>query len=346
MNSYEIAKKIHNDSIMSVILRKYREEDPISVRFSPSRTYYVDVGKGSDSPGAGTLMRPFKTLQYAHDTINVNVDSVESQVEIHIAPGVYEEDLVVTKNNLFWTNGFSPRAQGLVSLYGTITINITSGLSNPFSILTAFRGIKIQNGDATKTALNIISTQQSRYLFYDLNIFSDGRCINNSSPNTIFLYDCIINLGLLNSADDCVYFSNGVLNARDSEFYSRGTGHIIDIQQTATLRTNRCIIENELSGAVSSLINIENNGYNLGSNLSQISLSYIGTSAIGEAITMNNDIIPDPFKQPLFMAFSSTNVQGTNRFDGTGTILTFQNVSLPLSATGNGGITVSAQTGF
>lgn len=328
---------------MSVVLRKYREEDPISVRFSPSRTYYVDAGKGSDSPGAGTLMRPFKTLQYAHDTINVDVDSIEAQVEIHIAPGVYEEDLVVTKNNLFWTNGFSPRAQGLVSLYGTITINITSGFSDPFSILTAFRGIKIQNIDETKTALNIISTQQSRYLFYDLNIFSEGRCIHNSSPNTIFLYDCIINFDSSSSTDDCVYFSNGVLNARDSEFYRKGTGHIINIQQTAILRTNRCIIDNKQTdvGSVSSVINIDNNGSNL-SDASQLSLTYIATSVPGEAITLNNDSVT----QPIFMAFSSTNVQGSNRFDGTGQIYTFQNVSFPFSATGNGGITVSAQSGF
>ena len=327
---------------MSNCLRRYREEDPISVSFAPSRTYYVDVGKGSDTPRSGTLMRPFKTLQYAHDTIDVDVDSIEAQVEVHIAPGIYEEDLVITKNNLFWTNGFSPRAQGLVSLYGTITINITSGLNDPFNILTAFRGIKIQNGDATKTALNIISTQQSRYLFYDLNIFSSGRCINNSSTNTIFLYDCIINLGSSSSTDDCVYFSNGVLNARDSEFYCRGTGHIINIQQTATLRTNRCVIENEKSsGTISSLMNIDNSGYTT-SQLSQLSLTYIGTSATGEAVTLNNNTVT----QPIFMAFSSTNVQGTNRFNGTGTILTFQNVSFPLSVTGNGTITVSAQTGF
>jgi hypothetical protein len=327
---------------MSTSLRRYREEDPISVRFSPSRTYYVDSVKGRNNPDAGTLMIPFKTLQYAHDTINVDVDSIESQVEIHIAPGIYEEDLVITKNNLFWTNGFSPRAQGLVSLYGTVTINITSGLSDPFSILTAFRGLKIQNTDASKTALNIISTKQSRYLFYDLNIFSSGRCINNSSPNTIFLYDCVINLGSSSSTDDCIYFSDGVLNARDCEMYHRGTGHIVNIQQSATLITNRCVIENSnSSGPVSSVINIDNSGYTT-SQLSQVSLSYIGTSSAGEAITLNNN----PVTQPLFMAFSSTNVKGTTRFDGTGTILTFQNVSLPLSATGNGSITVSAQVGF
>lgn len=339
---------------MSVILRGYREADPVSVRFTPSRTYYVDSLKGADQTDAGTFMKPFKTLQYAHDHIPVDTNNVEQQVEIHIAPGVYTEDLVITKNNLFWTNGFSPRAQGMVSIYGTVTYNITTGYSDRFNILSAMRGIKIDNGDSSKIGLNITSTKLARYLFYDLNIYSSGggTCLHNTSENTIYLYDCVINIGSSSSTHDAVLFTHGELNARDSEFYNAGTGHIINILDNANIRTNRCVIEtNRSTGATSSLVNINNlGGSSNPSTNSQFALTYFGSSgATGEALTILNN--KTEVSQVVLMALSSTNVQGTYRFSGNGVISTFQNVSLDGSTatdqtSGNPllGITISAMT--
>ena len=94
-------------------------------------------------------MRPYKTLQYAHDSIVV-ADGNDQQVLINVAPGVYTETLTITKSNLFWKGDVgATRASGLVSLYGNIVINVTTGPSDAFNRVVGFQGfrpVNIKNG--------------------------------------------------------------------------------------------------------------------------------------------------------------------------------------------------------
>lgn len=322
---------------MTSVPRRYPEINTYAAAYHPTRTYYVSTD-GVDQTNAGSFMRPFKTLQYAHDHISV-ADGNEQQVLINVAPGVYTETLTITKSNLFWKGDVGAnRASGLVSLYGNIVINVTTGPSDAFNRVVGFQGFKIQESDAATPAISVLSTQLARHLFYDMYCFSSGiSFVVNVSSNPIYIYNSIFQIGSGSSTADCVVASgSGGIIMTDSEVYSVSTGNLINVSGSARLALNRCILENSCATTPSALIK-----YTSSYATSTVALTTITTAkqaaavelATGKVLTLANNII------------SVGGLGGTIRFtspSASGIIASNgQNSSVAGTATGNNNITVT-----
>jgi hypothetical protein len=326
---------------MTSVPRRFPEINTYAAAYHPNRTYYVSPD-GVNQTNAGSFMRPYKTLQYAHDSIVV-ADGNEQQVLINVAPGVYTETLTITKSNLFWKGDVgATRASGLVSLYGNIVINVTTGPSDAVNRVVGFQGFKIQESDASIAAISVQSTQLARHLFYDVYCFSSGTSFfTNVSSNPLFIYNSIFQIGSGSSSSDCIIASgSGGIIMTDCEVYSVSTGHLINVSGSARLSLNRCILENSCATTPASLIK-----YTSSYPTSVVALTTITTSkqaaavelSAGKALTLANNII------------SVGGAGGTVRFtspSASGTILTnLQNSSVAGTAVGNLNVNV-VSSGF
>ena len=240
---------------MTSVPRRYPEINTYAAAYHPNRTYYVSPD-GVNQTNAGSFMRPYKTLQYAHDSIVV-ADGNDQQVLINVAPGVYTETLTITKSNMFWKGDVgATRASGLVSLYGNIVINVTTGPSDAVNRVVGFQGFKIDESNASNPAISVQSTRLARHLFYDVYCFSSGTSFfTNVSSNPLFVYNSIFQIGSGSSTSDCIIASgSGGIIMTDCEVYSVSTGHLINVSDSARLSLNRCILENSCATTPASLI--------------------------------------------------------------------------------------------
>lgn len=337
---------------MTANLRKYREIDPVATFYRPQRIYYVDP-TGTNTASSGTELKPFKTLQYAHNTIDVS-DRAENQVIVYIRPGVYSENLTITKVNVLW-RGLEPYSQlssGLVTLSGVVDINITTGNSDAFSILNGFQGIQFYNTSSSPN-VTLQSTKLSRNIFKTCKFYSEGGpCFLNTSSNDIVIDDCQMNLASPGSSNDCLKLTNGRIDLLESGIFTSGNGYTINCISEGVLRLNRCFVQNTYSAtSADSVINFDNSGSNITSKgPSQISITFIGSPSVSSTAAIELRQNTNPLSlQSINMGFSSTAVGSlsTKRFIGSGTFFSFSNVSAPLtSVTDDGSITVSTLTGF
>lgn len=318
---------------MTSVHRQYPEINTYAAAYHPTRTYYVSTD-GVDQTNAGSFMRPFKTLQYAHDHISV-ADGNEQQVLINVAPGVYTETLTITKSNLFWKGDVgATRASGLVSLYGNIVINVTTGPSDAFNRVVGFQGFKIQGSDAATPSISVLSTQLARHLFYDIYCFSSGTSFLSNISNNIYVYNSVFQIGSGSSTADCVVASgSGGIIMTDSEVFSVSTGHLINVSGSALLALNRCILENSCATTPSALIK-----YTSTYATSTVALTTITTGKQAAAVELDAGRV-------LTLANNIISVGGTIRFtspNASGIIASNgQNSSVAGTATGNNNIILS-----
>lgn len=238
---------------MTSVPRRYPEINTYAAAYHPNRTYYVSPD-GVNQTNAGSFMRPYKTLQYAHDSIVV-ADGNDQQVLINVAPGVYTETLTITKSNLFWKGDVgATRASGLVSLYGNIIINVTTGPSDAFNRVVGFQGFKIQESNASTPAISVQSTQLARHLFYDMFCFSSGTSFFTNISKNIYIYNSVFNSAGSSTADCVVVGGSGGIIMTDCEVLSVSTGHLVNVSDSALLTLNRCLLENSCATTPAALI--------------------------------------------------------------------------------------------
>jgi hypothetical protein len=339
---------------MSSVLRKYQdpddpELDPVATAYRPRRIYYIDIC-GTNTVSSGTELQPFRTLQYAHDTADIS-DRADNQVIMYIRPGVYSENLTITKVNILW-RGLEPYSQlssGLVTFSGVVDINITTGNSDPFSIFNGFQGIHFYNTSSSPN-VTLQSTKLSRNIFKTCKFYSeDGPCFLNTSPNNIVVDDCQMNLASSSSTNDCLKLTDGRIDLLESGIFTSGDGYSINCISEGVLRLNRCFVQNtNASSSAGAVINFDNSGSTItAKGPSQISVTFIGSSSTStSAMNLRQDKTPTEL-QFINMGFSSTAVGSTNRFIGTGQIYSFSNVSaLSTGSTDDGTIDLTPLPGF
>ena len=331
---------------MTTNLRRYREQDPVATSYRPQRIYYVDPS-GTNTSSSGSELKPFRTLQYAHDTINVS-DQAENQVIIYIRPGVYSENVAITKVNMLW-RGLEPYSQlssGLVTLSGTVDINITTGNSDAFSILLGFQGIQFYNKSSSPN-VTLRSTKLSRNIFKTCKFYSEaGPCFLNTSTNDIVIDDCQMNLASTSSSSDCLKLTDGRVDLLESGVFTSGKGYAINCDSKGAIRLNRCFVQNTgSSSSADAVLNFNNTGSTVSKGPSQISITFIGSSSTSTSAIKLNQNIADT-NHIVTMGFSSTSSASTNRFIGTGIISSFTNVSIPGTGVTDTATLVAITTGF
>lgn len=331
---------------MTTNLRRYREIDPVVTSYRPQRIYYVDP-TGTNTSSSGTELKPFRTLQYAHDTVDVS-DRAENQIIMYIRPGVYSENLTITKVNILW-RGLEPYSQlssGLTTISGVVDINITTGNSDAFSILNGFQGIQFYNKSSSPN-VTLRSTKLSRNIFKTCKFYSEnGVCFLNTSTNDIVIDDCQMNLASTSSSNDCLKLTDGRVDLLESGIFTSGNGYAINCDSNGAIRLNRCFVQNTGgSSTADAVINFNNTGFDVPKGPSQVSITFIGSSSSSTAaIKLNQDIIKT--NHAVTMGFSSTSSASTNRFIGTGVVSSFTNVSIPGTGQNDTATLVSITTGF
>ena len=320
---------------MTSVARRYPEINGYAAAYHPNRTYYVSPD-GVNQTNAGSFMRPYKTLQYAHDSIIIE-DGNDQQTLINVAPGVYTETLTITKSNLFWKGDVgATRASGLVSLYGNIVINVTTGPSDAFNRVVGFQGFKIHESNSSTPAIYITSTRLARHLFYDMYCFSSGTSFFTNISNNIYIYSSIFQVGSGSSSSDCIVVSgSGGIIMTDCEVLSVSTGHLVNVSDSALLTLNRCLLENTCAVTPASLIK-----YTSSYTESAVALTTITTAKQAAAVELGAGKV-------LLLANNIIRVGGaggTVRFTSPSSGIIYsngQNSSFAGTATGNTNVVVT-----
>jgi len=124
-----------------------------------SRTLYVDGARTDTYTADGTILRPFKTIQAAHDfavtafPVPVSADWDTQQVVIRINAGQYAGNLTVTRPNTHFVGAGGAKTRDVI-IRGTVTLNITANPAGPGfgdSNLVSFSNLIIvgEHGPAT-----------------------------------------------------------------------------------------------------------------------------------------------------------------------------------------------------
>lgn len=142
---------------------------------SGSRTLYVDGARTDTYTADGTILRPFKTIQAAHDyaaTVPHGATSTAwrtSQVVIRINAGNYNETLTVTRPNIHFVGGGGAKTRDVI-IGGRVTLNITENPdgTRDYNLVSFSNLIVLGDGSTTNTLFTAGGT--ASYLLFFANM--------------------------------------------------------------------------------------------------------------------------------------------------------------------------------
>ncbi len=173
--------------------------------FRPANMYYVATN-GDDVVGDGSYLKPWATIQYAIDQIELVPPTAATQAVINLAPGHYTENLTFSTGYIAVVSPFNTNdANEVAEITGDIAINIVAGIDDLFNKQVMFQGIQI-TGSVVDS-----STKQHTLLIQDCYLFGSGQLLwQNCSVNcrTRF-YNSEVNSSDPASTDACLRISNG-----------------------------------------------------------------------------------------------------------------------------------------
>ena len=172
---------------------------------------------GNDSTADGSPVKPFLTIQAAHDRALAEYPpsasgTLTKQVEIRVAPGAYSSPITITRYNTVVRGAGSLFARGQYTTIGQVTVNCanaayvfnnTVGLERVLctnGVTNTGNGAYTLNIDScyltANTATPLSSENDKSYVYVNDSLLSAQLAAGNtyvrSTGNSLYLYDCTI----------------------------------------------------------------------------------------------------------------------------------------------------------
>ena len=134
---------------------------------SASIDHVIFVTKGgNDSTGNGSITKPFLTVQAAIDHASSSYPNFGQAVQIEIAPGLYTENVTLTRHNTYIVSSLKKAEQRSVTIKGNFTINCTVA-AQKFNHIVGLEGIFFDNSeDSHSPTLLLTGSATSGHLTY------------------------------------------------------------------------------------------------------------------------------------------------------------------------------------
>ena len=171
-----------------------------------SNPLYVDENRGSDS-NDGSLANPFRT-------ISQGVEKAFAEAVIFVAPGTYQENVVIPQGPALWLVGEGPGATTVIDASAGTTepngIRINQGTDNV--VISNFR---IEGANQTgASGINVYGSSDPRGIEICNNVIYDndrGVSAQNTSPLVVNNTVVMNNVGLSAAADSQAIFRNNIV---------------------------------------------------------------------------------------------------------------------------------------
>ncbi|AGE52792.1 Chlorovirus glycoprotein repeat domain-containing protein [Paramecium bursaria Chlorella virus CZ-2] len=202
--------------------------------------YYVSMN-GNDSTADGSEIKPFLTVQAAHDTAAseypISGGAISKQVQIIICPGTYTGHTTISRFNTILTGAGSLYGKGQMTSVGQVTVNCSSAgfvYNNTVTLNGLYMTSGVINSGSGAYTLNIDSCYITS---------SATTLVSLSNPNSI----TYVNNSYVSAAVANVTYVNalgGPLLLTDSTIQTSGSGltsgYLVNVGGNCTLQAERC----------------------------------------------------------------------------------------------------------
>ena len=195
----------------------------VKPEFKPTYDVYVAKG-GNDTTGTGSILAPYLTIQKAITICEAFSDGIPRVV--NVAAGSYTENLTFTKSRIsIQGQGQSSHPDIGTSIYGTITIAITSGNSDLNNNNIYFSGFLI-NGQVEDSTASV--SYPHRVFFDHCQLYANNRVlyVHPSGDFRVFVSNCVISNDNTSATDpvvECYSSSTGMVSFTSNQITSKGT---------------------------------------------------------------------------------------------------------------------------
>jgi hypothetical protein len=246
---------------------------------------------GNDTTGDGSLSLPYLTIGRA--LTFVNGEPLADHYRINVSPGVYAENLSITRARILISGASTSPEQRQTLIVGTVTINPTSAASK-FNDVVALSGLLLNSNVAATPTITVTGTQEYQVDFETCYLTSEA------ADAQVLLCDAT------NANRPIIYLRNSVINKQggssvpviqldrgDVRFDSvrlltavAGSGEGILVSNDASVFADRLQIDKNTSGAG---IRVNTNAAGVSCRLSNsaITTNYVGP-ATSPALDLNN----------------------------------------------------------
>ena len=202
-----------------------------NINYRPSYDYFV-AKNGSDS-NPGSILSPFLTVQKAIDVCEAFTDNVPRSINIFY--GSYNENLTISKSRITFngTNGGGSKADTGCSINGTITINVSSGLSDMNNNNIYFNNLFLGN------VMSNTSSVVHRVGIKNCYLYNDQVKVIDFQPTAdyrLFVDYCSISNADDTTSDTMVLCGgSGMVSFTSNQITQKGKGHVVSIQASCRI---------------------------------------------------------------------------------------------------------------
>lgn len=206
-------------------------------------------GNGSDITGTGSVINPYRTIQYAVTQAEVVSSSLNCAI-INVSPGLYVENVTFSKGYIaVISQALNENLAGAVTIQGIVTVNL-SGADDLFGRQVGLSGITILGGLVdTSTSAHSLGLQNC-YVFNQASAF---RCIyqnSTASDARTYLQNCTIQAGN-NTANPAIEVALGWLELDKCDVSIPTNFPCLTMSGSGRLqRTALCSFENSTNNVV------------------------------------------------------------------------------------------------
>ena len=233
------------------------------------------VDENSAIKASGKLLNPFRTITYALTSI-AGVSEL-NPVTIHLASGLYTENIVITRNNTYIKGDTVKQdINNVTDINGSVTFNVTGGTGGVYGGIS-FLNIR-QFAFIQSQALSGYYTVAS----CNINQGSAAPCINTSGTqvgviHTAFFSQC--NINQVNASTNAT-IALGKCVFRNCNFTSAASSTMINVSVLGRLSLQYCsVVSSYVNTAFNPIINIANTSSVTDGEINYCTISYTNTTA-------------------------------------------------------------------
>ena len=205
--------------------------------------YYVALN-GNDATADGSEVKPFLTIQAAHDRALTEYPpnpsgAISKQVQIIISPGVYTGSTIISRYNTILLGAGSLTGRGQMTSIGQVTVNC-SNAAYVFNNSVGLSGVFISNGLINSGTGSYTLNMDSCYV-----TSSSNTLLSLLNPNSLtyvnnsYISASVVNVTYVNAI-------GGSLSLTDCTIQNSGSGinngYLINVGGNCTLSVDRCYL--------------------------------------------------------------------------------------------------------
>lgn len=274
---------------------------------------------GNDATGNGTASKPLASIGAALAKASATYGA-NDHVRIHVAPGVYTENLTISRQRTVIVGGGRGPEDLQTQVAGTVTVDCPTATAR-YNDTVIFDGMLIAASSTTAPALKVTGT--GAFLVSLINSYVTTTApaqpavhcdATHASRPVLYFRDCVITKQT-GSSVDAVKLERGDCRMDSVRLYASvtGSGAGISLANNATLTADRLQVDKSTSGA-GIAVNNAYAGVACTLSNSSISCSYTG-AATSPALDLNNSVGIAAYVWQCLLLVSDTS--GNNAIDGS-----------------------------